>query len=151
MVPVYYFSKSETSSDWVMFLNFCKSYQRLYPGKCNVEGRSCPGLAMGKASLQIKGIFGLRPVFQFFVFLSLWDHHFLTLKQPTSLCPVSSVPVISELLWKVQMANDLVSPYISIESHVQCPFIEYEAVLIKWVKKFTFSKGRFSWFLMVKF
>lgn len=70
------------------------------------------------------------------------------LKQPAPLCPVSSVPVISELSWKVQVANDLMPP---IESCVQCPFIEYEAVLIKWVKKFTFSRGRFSWFLMVEF
>lgn len=47
--------------------------------RCGRQGLPTARAAPSKAVLWVKGVFVLRPVFEFFVFLSLWDHHFLAL------------------------------------------------------------------------
>lgn len=111
----------------------------------------CRGLALGKTVLQVKGIFGLRPVSQSLSFFHFKTTNFSPSHITSIFMPSSSVPIKPEFAQKVQMAKDLMTPYISIEFCIQCAFTEDKVVLIIQVKKITFSKSRFGWSLMVEF
>lgn len=73
--------------------------------------------------------------------------------------PAPSVPGTPELAQKIQMylcteaikvANDL-PPSISVEFCMPCAFIRHKLFWSIESRKITFSKGRFSWSLMVEF
>lgn len=55
--------------------------------------------------------------------------------------PLPSLPIKPELEQTVQMAEDLMAPYTSIEVCIQCAFIEHKVVLIKCVQRITLCKA----------